>query len=74
MYLQIYKNYFGEVYTMPIKTKSRKSTNARYILRITTVTKTTPADRATVAKLRTHVQAELRRRGAKNVKVEAVRV
>lgn len=56
------------------KTNVRKTASARYILKITTVTKTTPSNKITVSKLKDHVQAELRRRGAKNVKVEAVRV
>lgn len=60
---------------MPVrKTTSKTSTGGRYVLKITTVTRTTPADRVTISKLKTSVTSELKRRGAKNVKVETVKV
>lgn len=60
---------------MPVrKTTSKTSTGGRYVLKITTITRTTPADRMTISKLKTSVTSELKRRGAKNVKVEAVKV
>lgn len=52
----------------------KKTKTPRYILKITVVTKTTPADRATITKLKQKVQDEFRARGTKNVKVEAVPV
>lgn len=63
--------------TMPVKTArktSKASTGSKYVLKITTVTRTTPADRATILKLKAATQAELKRRGAKNVKVEVVKM